>query len=193
MLHSPLPLSYLDLHLWISVRLLLPKIKNDTLQLAHAIALCILIQMDHNTENTRSQIVPQNRLFKASFCVSSGCPACLRAAGWLVSGTHLHHKALVMASASLRDEFILQASSFLIELHYRIFATCCENRALSSYLKGGSSKQHFIVLNFLLYNYTVSVEKEAQNCILKHSGASAWAPPYTNDQVPTKVWKLYKQ
>lgn len=76
---------------------------------------------------------------------------CLRAKQvGLYLGTHLHHKALVMASTSLRDEFILQTSSFFIELHYRIFATCCENRALSSYLEGGSSKQDFKVLNFLL-------------------------------------------
>lgn len=58
----------------------------------------------------------------------------------LNADTHLHYKAFVMASTSLRDEFILKTSSFFIELHDRIFATCCEDRALSSDLKGGSTK-----------------------------------------------------
>lgn len=49
--------------------------------------------------------------------------------------THLHHKALVMASTRLRDELVLQTSSFFIELHHWVFPTCCEYRTLSSYLE----------------------------------------------------------
>lgn len=40
-----------------------------------------------------------------------------------------------MASTCLRDELILQTSSFFIELHHWVFATCCEYRTLSSYLE----------------------------------------------------------
>lgn len=40
-----------------------------------------------------------------------------------------------MASPCFRDELILQTSSFFIELHHWIFATCCQYRTLSSYLE----------------------------------------------------------
>lgn len=74
-----------------------------------------------------------------------------------------------MASTSLRDEFVLETSSFFIELHYRIFATCCEDRALSSYLKGGSIKEDFKVLDFLLIQVYYT-EKEAQKLYFKALG-----------------------
>lgn len=48
--------------------------------------------------------------------------------------THLHYKALIMAPTCLGDELILKTSSFFVELHYWVFATRRENRALSSYL-----------------------------------------------------------
>ena len=77
-----------------------------------------------------------------------------------------------MASTSLRDEFVLETSSFFIELHYRIFDTCCEDRALSSYLKGGSIKEDFKILDFLLIQvYYISTEKEAQKLYLKAFGS----------------------
>lgn len=98
--------------------------------------------MYHNAEYTQSQIVPQkfmqSKTFLPKLRISYVFEGKNKVGPYL--GTHLHYKAFVMASTSLRDEFILKTSSFFIELHYGIFATCCEDRALSSYLKGGSIK-----------------------------------------------------
>lgn len=54
--------------------------------------------------------------------------------------SHLHHKAFVVAASTLRDQLVFEASSLLVQLHYRILPTCRQDGTLSSHLGGEKNK-----------------------------------------------------
>lgn len=76
-------------------------------------------------------------------CLECDCVFCVT--------LHLHHKALVVAASTFRDELVFKASSLLIQLHDRILPACRQYGTLSSHL----GIEHIIVISFKHIFYCV--------------------------------------
>lgn len=54
---------------------------------------------------------------------------------------HLHDKALVVAAARLRDQFVFQPAPLLVQLHHGILAVFCQNWSLLFHVLEGEKRR----------------------------------------------------